>query len=49
MVALFPHGLADLLLKNEVSHDEFGTSILRYINEYGGYQVTKEDFLNLGS
>jgi LysM repeat protein len=44
-----PYGLADLLLKNEVSHDEFGTSILRYINEYGGYQVTPEDFLNPGS
>ncbi|MGI8502556.1 MAG: LysM peptidoglycan-binding domain-containing protein [Hassallia sp.] len=44
-----PYGLADLLLKNQVSHDEFGTSILRYINEYGGYQVKPEDFLNPGS
>ena len=39
-----PYGVAKLLLNNEVSHDEFGTSILRYIEEYGGYNVTPADF-----
>ena len=39
-----PYGVANLLLKNQVSHDEFGTSILRYIKEYGGYNVTPADF-----
>lgn len=38
------YGVANLLLNNEVSHDEFGTSILRYIEEYGGYNVTPADF-----
>ncbi|MEW6491274.1 MAG: LysM domain-containing protein [Cyanobacteriota bacterium] len=36
--------LEALVLNNEVSHDEFGTSILRYIEEYGGYNVTPADF-----
>jgi hypothetical protein len=39
-----PYGVANLLLSNQVSHDEFGTSILRYIKEYGGYNVTPADF-----
>lgn len=39
-----PYGVANLLLNNEVSHDEFGTSILRYIEEYGGYNVAPADF-----
>jgi len=39
-----PYGVANLLLKNQVSHDEFGTSILRYIKEYGGYNVKPADF-----
>jgi hypothetical protein len=39
-----PYGVANLLLNNQVSHDEFGTSILRYIEEYGGYNVTPADF-----
>ncbi|MBD0347422.1 MAG: LysM peptidoglycan-binding domain-containing protein [Coleofasciculus sp. Co-bin14] len=39
-----PYGVAKLLLNNEISHDEFGTSILRYIEEYGGYNVTPADF-----
>jgi hypothetical protein len=39
-----PYGVAKLLLNNEVSHDEFGTSILRYIEEYGGYNVMSADF-----
>jgi len=39
-----PYGVANLLLINQVSHDEFGTSILRYIKEYGGYNVKPADF-----
>ncbi|MBW4598391.1 MAG: LysM peptidoglycan-binding domain-containing protein [Calothrix sp. FI2-JRJ7] len=39
------YGLADLLLKDAVTYDEFGTSILRYVDEYGGYDVKPEDFL----
>ncbi|KYC42293.1 hypothetical protein WA1_20170 [Scytonema hofmannii PCC 7110] len=39
-----PFGLANLLLKNEVPHDEFGTSMLRYVEEYGGYNVSPADF-----
>lgn len=37
-------GVANLLLNNQVSHDQFGTSILRYMDEYGGYYVTPVDF-----
>jgi hypothetical protein len=40
------YGLANLLLKNEVTNDEFGTSILRYVDDFGGYDVKPEDFLN---
>lgn len=39
-----PYGVADLLLKNQPSHDEYGTSILKYIEEYGGYNVSPADF-----
>ncbi len=39
-----PYGVARLLLSDEVSHDEYGTSILRYMEEYGGYNVTPEEF-----
>ncbi|BAY69114.1 LysM peptidoglycan-binding domain-containing protein [Nostoc sp. PCC 7120 = FACHB-418] len=39
-----PYGLADLLLKNQVSYDEYGTSILKYLEEYGGYDVSLADF-----
>ncbi len=39
-----PYGVANLLVNNEVSHDEYGTSILRYMEEYGGYNVTVADF-----
>ena len=39
-----PYGVANLLLENQVSHDEFGTSILRYITDYGGYNVRPADF-----
>ncbi|OKH30527.1 hypothetical protein NIES2101_42310 [Calothrix sp. HK-06] len=37
------HGVANLLLNNKVSYDTFGTSILRYMEEYGGYNVTPAD------
>ncbi|WP_250122732.1 hypothetical protein [Chroococcidiopsis sp. CCMEE 29] len=40
-----PYGVANLLLRNRGSHDEFSTSILRYIDEYGGYDTTLEDFI----
>lgn len=40
-----PYGVADLLLKGVVSADEFNTSILRYVNEYGGYAVVPADFM----
>lgn len=39
-----PYGVADLLLKGMVTFDEFKTSILRYVDEYGGYAITPEDF-----
>ncbi|MBD2165549.1 hypothetical protein H6G04_14210 [Calothrix membranacea FACHB-236] len=39
-----PYGMANLLLKNPSSHDEFSISILRYLNEYSGYNMTIEDF-----
>lgn len=38
------YGVADLLLKNQPSHDEYGTSILKYVEEYGGYNVSPADF-----
>ena len=34
-----PFGLANLLLSGSVSYDEYGTSILRYVDEYAGYDV----------
>ncbi|MGD1896778.1 MAG: hypothetical protein ACFB16_07480 [Phormidesmis sp.] len=34
-----PYGLANLLLNGTVSVDEYGTSILRYVDEYAGYSV----------
>lgn len=34
-----PYGVANLLLDDKVSYDEYGTSILGYIEEYGGYNV----------
>jgi nucleoid-associated protein YgaU len=39
-----PYGVANLLLKGLVVGDEFGTSILKYVDEYGGYEVTPADF-----
>ncbi|MBW4511417.1 MAG: LysM peptidoglycan-binding domain-containing protein [Scytonematopsis contorta HA4267-MV1] len=43
-----PGGVADLLMNNQVSYDTNGTSILRYMDEYGGYNITQTDFSNLG-
>jgi LysM domain len=37
-------GVENLLLKGQVDHDENGTSILKYVNVYGGYAVTPADF-----
>lgn len=34
-----PYGLANLLLNGQVSRDEYGTSIVRYVDEYAGYDV----------
>ena len=33
------YGLANLLLNGEASQDEYGTSIVRYVDEYAGYDV----------
>lgn len=41
-----PYGVANLLVENQVSYDEYGTSILRYLDEYSNYTVTRSD-LNL--
>ena len=37
-------GVAALLLSDEVCVDEYGTSILDYLDKYGGYDVTPADF-----
>lgn len=39
-----PYGVANLLLKGLVVGDEFGTSILKYVDEYGGYDIVPSDF-----
>lgn len=39
-----PYGVANLLLKGIVVGDEFNTSILKYVDVYGGYDVTPADF-----
>jgi hypothetical protein len=39
-----PYGMANLLLKNQLSHDEFSISILRHLEKYSGYDMTIEDF-----
>lgn len=44
-----PYGVADLLSKNQLSHDEFSLSILRYMDEYGDYDTRLEDFLTADS
>jgi phage tail protein X len=39
-----PYGVAKLLLEGTVSVDEFKTSILKYVDVYGGYAITPTDF-----
>lgn len=39
-----PYGVADLLLLGKAVTDEFNTSILKYVDEYGGYTATPADF-----
>lgn len=39
-----PDKVVDLLVSGRVSQDPFGTSILEYLSEFGGYQVTPQDF-----
>ncbi|NJM68318.1 MAG: LysM peptidoglycan-binding domain-containing protein [Acaryochloris sp. RU_4_1] len=38
-------GVENLLLKGQVDHDENSTSILKYVDEYGGYTVTPADLV----
>ena len=40
-----PDKVVDLLVTGRVSQDPFGTSILSYLEKFGGYQVTLKDFL----
>ena len=40
-----PHKVVDLLVSGKVSQDPFGTSILEYLSEFGGYETTPKDFL----
>ncbi|MEC4814357.1 MAG: hypothetical protein SAK29_13935 [Scytonema sp. PMC 1069.18] len=36
--------VAELLVQGKVSQDEFGTSILDYVEEFGDYDITINDF-----
>ncbi|MEL6460731.1 MAG: hypothetical protein AAFQ91_21140 [Cyanobacteria bacterium J06621_15] len=40
-----PDKVVDLLVSGKVSQDSFGTSILSYLEEFGGYKTTSQDFL----
>ena len=40
-----PDKVVDLLVNGKVSQDPFGTSILSYLSEFGGYETTPKDFL----
>ncbi len=40
-----PDKVVDLLVSGKVSQDPFGTSILAYLEEFGGYETTQKDFL----
>lgn len=42
-----PDKVVDLLVNGKEFQDPFGTSILAYLEEFGGYETTPEDFLNL--
>ena len=40
-----PDKVVDLLVNGKASQDPFGTSIVTYLSEFGGYEITPEDFL----
>lgn len=40
-----PDKVVDLLVSGKVSQDPFGTSILAYLSEFGGYETIPKDFL----
>jgi len=40
-----PDKVVDLLVSGKVSQDPFGTSILSYLEEFGGYRITPKYFL----
>ena len=40
-----PDKVVDLLVNGKVSQDPFGTSILAYLDKFGGYETTPQDFL----
>jgi hypothetical protein len=42
-----PDKVVQLLTSGKVSYDEFGTSILEYVEEFGGYETTLKDFSSL--
>jgi hypothetical protein len=42
-----PDKVVQLLTFGKVSDDEFGTSILEYVEEFGGYEITLKDFSSL--
>ncbi len=42
-----PDKVVDLLVTGRVSQDPFGTSILSYLEKFGGYQKTPKEFLQL--
>jgi hypothetical protein len=39
-----PYGLANFLLEDEVTCDEFGTPIIQYLYEFSDFNVTEADF-----
>lgn len=39
-----PDNVVNLLIQGKVSRDEFGTSILEYLENYGGYDTSLQDF-----
>ncbi len=39
-----PDKVIDLLVRGKVSQDPFGTSILEYLEEFGSYNTTPQDF-----
>jgi len=39
-----PDKVVDLLINGKASQDHFGTSIVTYLQEFGGYEITSKDF-----